>query len=48
MTQEQRDLTRNALRKYGERHWARAVAHAPGKLLLRKAQLLPAQTDTGR
>ena len=25
-----------------------AVAHAPGKLLLRKAQLLPAQTDTGR
>ena len=23
MTQEQRDLTRNALRKYGERHWAR-------------------------
>ena len=25
-----------------------AVAHAPGKLLLRKAKLLPAQTDTGR
>ena len=24
-----------------------AVAHAPGKLLLRKTQLLPAQTDTG-
>ena len=23
MTPEQRDLTRNALRKYGERHWAR-------------------------
>ena len=23
MTQEQRNLTRNALRKYGERHWAR-------------------------
>ena len=25
-----------------------AVAHAPGKFLLRKTQLLPAQTDTGR
>ena len=25
-----------------------AVAHASGKLLLRKTQLLPAQTDTGR
>ena len=23
MTPEQRDVTRNALRKYGERHWAR-------------------------
>ena len=23
MTQEQRNLTRNALRRYGERHWAR-------------------------
>jgi len=23
VTPEQRDLTRNALRKYGERHWAR-------------------------
>ena len=27
---------------------AGAVAHAPGQLLLRKAQLLPAQADTGR
>ena len=25
MTQEQRDLTRNALRKYGERHWQSAI-----------------------
>ena len=27
MTPEQRDVTRNALRKYGERHWARTPEH---------------------
>lgn len=37
VTPEQRDVTRNALRKYGERHWARTPETAAGKAPLMRA-----------
>ena len=37
MTPEQRDVTRNALRKYGERHWRARRKTAAGKAPLMRA-----------